>query len=253
MSSSGTYNFSLGNADCLIEALSRCQIRGPEITTTHMTEGVRSLNLILQTEFLVRGVNLWEVEAGLTIPLVAPVGTLGQTVYPLPANLFQILNVRYSMPQQNGGVIDRLMLPIGRDDYAAYPSKTIAGTPTVYWFERLIPPQLTIWSPDQVGPPNFLSYDMMRVSQDAAAGMGQTPDVRNSFLDALCASLAHRLCRKFWSDLVRTKKMSEQGALKMMGDLKGEAEQAWELAALDDQEMAPLNLQPDLTQYYSPR
>lgn len=253
MTTSGTYNWSLANSDCVIEALHRCQIRGPEITRTHMTEATRSLNLMLQSEFLVRGVNLWEVVAGLTIPLAAPTGGIGQIIYPLSANLFQILNVRYSVPQSDGSTIDRLMLPIGRDDYAAYPSKAIAATPTVYWFERLIPPQLTIWSPDQVGPPNFLTYDMMRISQDASPTMGQTPDVRASFLDALCAKLAHRLARKFWSDLVRTQKMTEQAALKMVADLKEEAEEAFQIAALDDQEMAPLILSLDMQSYYDGR
>ena len=253
MATSGTYNWSLAGSDCVVEALSRCQIRGPEITRTHMTEAMRSLNLLLQTEFLVRGVNLWQVEAGLTIPLAAPTGQIGQIVYPLPANLFQILNVRYSVPQTGGGTIDRIMLPIGRDDYAAYPSKSIAGTPTVYWMERLIPPQLTIWSPDQVGTPNFLTYDMMRISQDASPTMGQTPDVRTSMLDALCGRLAYRLFRKFWTDIVKAGKMGEQAALATMASLKEEAEEAWQIAALDDQEMAPLNVAPDLSQYYSPR
>ena len=145
------------------------------------------------------------------------------------------------------------MLPIGRDDYAAYPNKLQPGIPTVYWFQRLIPSQLTIWQPDQYGPPYTITYDALRQSQDMVLGAGQTPDAPPRFLDALSARLAWRLSRKFWSDLVRAGKMTETAAITMVKDLKMEAEEAWQLAALDDQEMAPLILSPDLSDYYSPR
>jgi hypothetical protein len=255
VTSSGTYNFALGNSDCIVEALNLCQIRPAEITRTHMIEAVRSLNLELQV-WGTRGVNLWQVQEGIVLPLTAPTGQVGVPTYTLPNNLLQILNVRYNMPQQNvaGGTIDRIMLPIGRDDYAAYPNKVQAGTPTVYWFQRLIPtPQITIWQPDQTGPPNTLTYDALRQSQDAAAGMGQTPDAPNRFLDALSQKLAHRLFRKFWTDVVKAGKMTEQAAVALMTSLKEDAEEAWQLASLDDQEEAPLIVQPDLSGYYSPR
>ena len=255
MTTSNSYNWTLSNADCVLEAFSRCQIRGPEITRSHMSEATRSLNLVLQSEFATRGVNLWQVEEGVVIDLVAPVGQVGTATYVLPSYVLQVLNVRYNMPQENapGATIDRIMLPIGRDDYAAYPNKLQAGTPTVYWFQRLIPPQLTIWQPDQYGPPNTITYDALRQSQDAYPTLGQTPDAPQRFYEPLVASLAHRLGRKFWSDLVRAKKMTEQAALKMVDDLKAEALQAWQGAALDDQEMAPLVMTPDLSGYFLPR
>jgi len=156
------------------------------------------------------------------------------------------------VPQTGGGTIDRIMLPIGRDDYAAYPTKTLAGTPTVYCSSGCSAADHHLAAGAQ-RPANVITYDMLRMSQDAAVSMGQTPDAPNRFLDALCGKLAFRLGRKFWSDLVRAGKMTEQAALKMLGDLKEEAEEAWQIAALDDQEMAPLIMSLDLSSYYSPR
>jgi hypothetical protein len=40
---------------------------------------------------------------------------------------------------------DRLIFPISRSEYAAYPDKTTQGTPTVFWFDRLIAPTFTLW------------------------------------------------------------------------------------------------------------
>ena len=110
MTTSNSYNWTLSNADCVLEAFSRCQIRGPEITRSHMSEATRSLNLVLQSEFATRGVNLWQVEEGVVIDLVAPVGQVGTATYVLPSYVLQVLNVRYNMPQQNvpGATIDLL-------------------------------------------------------------------------------------------------------------------------------------------------
>ena len=252
MTTSGTYAWSASNSDVVIEALNRAQIRASEITRNHMAEATRSLNLSLQV-MGTRGVNLWKVNEGIVINLVAPVGQVGTATYALPANLLQILNVRYNIPVTGGGTTDRIMLPIGRDDYAAYPNKAQAGTPTVYWFQRLIPPQITIWQPDQYGPPNTLTYDALIQAQDAYPTSGQTPDVPNRFLDWLSADMARRLFEKFWTDLVAGKKMTEQGALTWLDKLGTRAEEAWQLAALDDQETAPMILAPDLADYFSPR
>jgi len=252
MTSSGTYLWQPPASDIVMDAFQRIQIRGPELTTNgsaYMAEATRSLNTELST-WATRGVNLWAVQEGITISLVAPTGEIGQAVYTLPSNIAYILNVRYNIPQTGGGTIDRLMLPIGRDDYAAYPNKLTAGTPTVYWFQRLIPPQITIWQPDATGSPNTLTYDALRIVQDASIANGQTVDMPTRFMDALMAKLAWRLARKFWSDLVAMKKMSEEAALKMISDLKEEAEEAWQLAALDDQETADLQFAPDVSDYF---
>ncbi len=259
MTSSGTWNWGLSNSDVLIEALSRCAIKPTEITRYYAAEGMRSMNLELQV-WGTRGVNLWAVQEGVVIDLAAPTGTppaqVGVAAYTLPANLLQILNVRYNQPYQASPpanpalTIDRIMLPIGREDYAAYPNKLQPGQPTVYWFQRLEPPVLTIWQPDATGAPNTITYDALIRIQDSLPINGQTPQVPARFLDALCGKVAARCFAKFWPDLVAQRRMTEQAALMRLEALKGDAEEAWQTAALDDQEMAPLILQADLAPYF---
>jgi hypothetical protein len=249
--SSGTYTWAPSGSDIVLEALQRCQIRGAEITREHIIEASRSVNLELQV-WGTRGITLYQVVEGFVIPLVAPTGQIGQTTYVMPSNCLQVLNVRYNQPMTGGGTTDRILLPIGRDDYAAYPNKQQIGIPTVFWAQRVIPYQITIWQPDQFGPPYTLTCDYLRQSQDMVLGAGQTPDAPPRFLDALSARLAWRLARKFWSDLVRASKMTETAALEMVKDLKAEAEEAWQIAALDDQETAPLQIGVDLSDYFRP-
>lgn len=84
-STSGTYNFSLSNADILIEALDRCEIRPPAITGEHMISGRRSLNLELQS-WGNDVPKLWAIEL-VTIPLVQ-----GVPIYSLPSNVICMLD-----------------------------------------------------------------------------------------------------------------------------------------------------------------
>jgi len=86
MTSSGTYNFQLNNADIISEAFDRCEIRPPAITGAHMISARRSLNLELQ-RFSNLGVNLWAVEL-ITINLLE-----GVTTYSLPLEVQSMLDV----------------------------------------------------------------------------------------------------------------------------------------------------------------
>lgn len=86
MTSSGTYDFELSNADVILEAFDRCEIRPPAITGEHMISAKRSLNLELQT-WSNLGVNLWCVDL-ITIPLAQ-----GVVEYDLPSNVVSMLDV----------------------------------------------------------------------------------------------------------------------------------------------------------------
>lgn len=85
MTSSGTYNFQLDNADIILEAFDRCEIRPPAITGTQMVSAKRSLNLELQ-RWANLGVNLWAVEL-ITINMLQ-----GATTYQLPLEVVSMLD-----------------------------------------------------------------------------------------------------------------------------------------------------------------
>lgn len=86
MASSGTYNFTLANADIVLEAFDRCEIRPSAITAEHMVSAKRSLNLELQ-RWSNLGVNLWAVD------LITQDLQQGVLTYTLPQETVSLLDV----------------------------------------------------------------------------------------------------------------------------------------------------------------
>src|ERR1700744_6113867 len=97
MASSGTYNWGLTNADILIEAFDRAQVRPTALTREHLISARRSLNLELQT-WANRGVNLWEVQP-FTLQIVRGQATYtaGNGVTNISPNTVSMLDVYYSI------------------------------------------------------------------------------------------------------------------------------------------------------------
>lgn len=100
---------------------------------------------------------------------------------------------------QNSSVqpIDIVVTPIGRTDYSDMPNKFQQARPTVYWFDRLINPTVTVWQPpDQNGPYVLYYYRMVRI-QNASAKMGQSADIPFLALEAVCSNLAVKVATKY--------------------------------------------------------
>lgn len=229
--SSGTYNFNLANSQIVVEAYDRIGMRPTELDRHHFNSARTSLNLELMS-WSNQGINLWKIVSG-TINLVA-----SQSVYTLPANIITITDLWFTTvgaaaPSQS---TDRLLTPLTRSEYAALPMKLMPGTPTSYWFQRLQVPQVTIWQPPQYGAPNYVCnwYGLQQI-QDAGIGGGETPDVVDRGLDALCAGMAVRLASKFAPDRQQMK-MQEQAV-------------AWEAFTRTDQEQGPVIFSPTFSGY----
>lgn len=235
MATSGTYNFTLANSDIVLEAFERALIAPTEITSRHMITARRSLNLELQT-WSNKGPNLPYIYL-YNIPLVQ-----GQATYTLPVTTISVLDVYFSTPQTTPAntFIDRIMEPISRDDYAAFPNKSQQGFPTTYWFNRVNIPTLTVYQTPNVSAPYAINLYVMRQVQDANLGMGETPDINYRFQDALCARLAARLAEKFpkaqWPNREK--------------ELMAKAQAAWAEASAEDVEKVTLHIQPDVSPYW---
>lgn len=231
MSTSGTYAFDLANSGILLEAFDRIGVRPSAITREQMSSGVRSLNLELQT-WGNRGVLLWAVELE-SLSLVQ-----GQTTYDVPADTVSILDVYLEIdpngPQQP---IDRLILPISRTEYAMYPNKLQQAPPTVFWFDRLESPTITVWPTADGNGPYTLKYYRMRRIQDAGIASAQVPEVPYLFLEALCAGVAARLAQKY------------NQAIYMA--TKQEAMNQWTEAATENREMVDVYITPQLNSYWN--
>src|SRR3569623_1218966 len=109
MTTSGTYSFSMTNADVVVQAYSRAQIRRAALLAEHMADARTELNLLL-AEFSNRGVNLWTVDL-ITQTLVPSVST-----YDVDASTIMILDAYISTG--SAPAIDRIIQQISRTEYA---------------------------------------------------------------------------------------------------------------------------------------
>lgn len=226
---SGTYNFAPSAGDIIITAFQRIGIRPGEILQHHLQQAVMEMNL-LQARLSNLQPNLWDVDLQ-TLPLQQGVAT-----YSLPAETVMITNA-YIRTGSGTSSIDRLIFPISQTEYAALPNKFQQGTPTQFWFNRLISPTITFYLvPDGNGPYTVYYYRVRQI-QDAIGSNGWQMEVPYLWLDAMTAGLAHRLSRVFAPQLEQIR--------------KADADEAWKIAADQNTENVPLYIAPGLSGYFS--
>ena len=229
MTTSGTYTFNPSLGEIVLNAYARCGVRRTAIMQEHMTDARFETNLMLSS-WANQGVNLWEVVL-ISVPLIQ-----GQTTYTVPAKVVMILD---AVIQQNTGTssqFDRVIMPISRTEYSQTPNKLQQAPPTVFWFDRLINPTVTLWPvPDQS---NYytLNYYAVTQIQDAELTDAQTVDIPYRWLDALAAGLAARLAAIYAPDRMQM--------------LEAKAQQAYTIAATQDTENVPLYIMPGLSNYF---
>lgn len=131
---------------------------------------------------------------------------------------------------------DRVITPVSRTEYASYPNKMQQGPPTVYWFDRLLFPTITMWPVPDGNATYVLHYYRYRIIQDAVLAGGLNLEIPYLWLDAATAGLSHRLARHFAQDLE---------ALR-----KADAIEAYGVAATQNTENVPLYISPSLSTYY---
>ena len=228
MTSSGTYDFSLSNADIIEDAFARLNIRRTALLTEHLNDGWKALNLAL-VKFDNLQPNLWKSETE-TISLTESTATYEMFDYDV--NILSCFIRTGSGTSQN----DRTIYPISTTEYTSYPNKNQEGFPTVFWFNRQITPEITFWPvPDQSD--YYTAYlKVVRQVQDANLPGGETPDVPLRFLDALIAETSYRLSRSWKPELEPLRKQ--------------DAMDAWALAATQDIENVPLTMVPMVGTYY---
>ena len=229
MTTSGTYTFNPSLGEIVLNAYARCGVRRTAIMQEHMTDARFETNLMLAS-WANQGVNLWEVVL-ISVPLIQ-----GQTTYTVPAKVVMILD---AVIQQNTGTssqFDRVIMPISRTEYSQTPNKLQQAPPTVFWFDRLINPTVTLWPvPDQT---NYytLNYYAVTQIQDAELTDAQTVDIPYRWLDALAAGLAARLAAIYAPDRMQM--------------LEAKAQQAYTIAATQDTENVGLFITPGLAGYF---
>ena len=224
---SGNYNFAPSLGEVVLTAFSRIGIRRTEILETHLQDAKQEANLLLAKMSNLQP-NLWTVDQQ-ALPLLQGVAT-----YTVPAETVMILDafVRYG----TGNSIDRTIYPVSRSEYSTYPNKFIQAFPTVFWFDRLISPTITIWQVPDANGPYTLFYYRVRQIQDVDYTNAQDIEIPYLWLDAFTAGLAYRLSRIYAPQLEQIRKT--------------DADESWQEAATQGVENVDLYISPGLAFYF---
>jgi len=168
---------------------------------------------------------------GGTISSQTPAGT-----YSVDPNTVVLLDAYVTTTQSTSQPIDRIILPVSRTEYASYPNKEQTGFPTVFWYDRLIAPQVTLWPVPDGTSSQYLKYYRVRQIQDANLTGGQTVEIPYLWLEAFAYALAHRLS-VIWN--------AQKSVL-----LKPLADEAYQIAAEQNVETAQQYISPQISGYF---
>ena len=230
MPTSGTTEFNLDLNLLIEEAFERC---GAELRTGYdLRTARRSLNL-LTIEWANKGINLWTIEQG-QIAMVQ-----GQITYNLPVDTIDLFD-HVIRTQTGQAQTDININRISADTYLTIPNKNAQGRPIQVWINRqsgaqtpsgIQYPNINVWpAPDQNNYYTFVYYRLRRI-QDAGEGITEQ-DIPFRMLPAMVAGLAYHLSLKL------------PGAIERTTMLKQMYDEAWDQAADEDREKAPLRLAP---------
>jgi hypothetical protein len=193
-------------------------------------EAARMATNMMLARWANQGVNLWKVDL-VTTPLVT-----GQATYAVDAKTVVILDA-YVQNDDSGANIDRIILPVSRTEYASYPNKEQQGFPTVFWFDRLLSPTVTLWPvPNTDNGPQSLKYYRVTQIQDSNLQNGQTVDIPYLWLEAFAYGLAMRLAQVWRPELVM--------------QMKPFADEAYQIAADQNVETAQQYISPMISGYF---
>jgi hypothetical protein len=226
LTTSGTTSFTPSLGDFVIAAYARCGIKRTELLASHMQDARFEANM-LTSEWTASGVNLWTVDS----QVLTIVG--GQSLYTLPSDTVFILDAY--LTNISAGT-DTLIFPISRSDYAAIPNKTSLGTPTVYWYDRILSETLTLWQVPSASSTWTLTYWRATRIQDSTLSNGTSPEIPYRFYDAFVWALAARLAFYYAPDRATA--------------LTQRAQMAWMTAISSDTENVPVMIMPAMAGYY---
>ena len=228
MTSTGTTNYGPAASNLTMSAFARIGIRRTEITAQHMSDADQEANLV-QVKLANRQPNLW------TTQLLTTVLTEGTAAYALPSSTIALQAVY--MTTTSGGVsTDRLVWAYSTFEYAAIADKTQQGSPTSYWYNRLITPEITLWPVPDGNATYTLNIRAVTQIEDVSMTSGKTLNMPYRWLDVFVSELAYRLARIYAPD---------KEAMR-----KADAMEAWDNAAFEDQEAVPIYLNPAISSYY---
>lgn len=229
MTTSNTYTFNPSLGEIVLYAYNLCGVRNTALLQEHFEAARMATNLML-SRWSNQGVNLWKVDL-VSTPLIT-----GQATYPVEPKTVMILDA-FITTDSTGENVDRIILPISRTEYASYPNKEQQGFPTVFWFDRLLSPTVTVWPvPNTVNGSQSLNYYRVVQIEDANLTNAQTVDIPYLWLEAFAYGLASRLAMIWAPEKIQI--------LKPMSD------EAYDIASRQNVETANFYLSPQISGYF---
>lgn len=230
MTTSGTYSFNPSLGEIVLYAFNSVGLRNTSLVQEHFQTARMAANMLL-SRWSNQGVNLWKVE------LVTQNLVQGQATYPVDPSIVMILD-SYVTTNSGSSSTNRIILPISRTEYASYPNPQQQGFTTVYWFDRLLAPTVTLWPvPDGTSAQTFSYYAVQQV-QDANLTGGQTLDIPYLWLEAFADGMSYRLAR-IWNPAIAPA-------------MKAVADESYNIASQQNVENANTYISPQLAGYYRP-
>jgi hypothetical protein len=224
MTTSGTYDFNPSLGEITIYAYMNIGIRPASLVQEHMESARMATNMML-SRWANQGVNLWAVDL-IETPLVQ-----GQATYVVDPTTVMILDAYIRTDN-----VDRPIMPVSRTEYASYSTKSTQGFPTVFWFDRLTSPTLTLWPvPAETGTQTLRYYRVRRI-QDANLANAQNAEIPYLWLEAFADGLTYRLAR-IWNPQIAVA-------------LKGQADESYDIAAFQNVENVNTYISPMIGGYF---
>ncbi len=229
MATSGTYAFAPSLGELVLYAFGLIQVRPTSIVQEHMFSSRLAANLLL-SDWSNKGVNLWKVDL-VTEPLLEGIAT-----YAVDPSTIMMLDAYVTIDDGVSPPIDRIILPVSRTEYASYPNKEQQGFQTVFWFDRLIAPTVTLWPVPDGSSAQYLKYYRVRQVQDASFTGGLQVDIPYRWYNAFADGLALQLARTW-----------QPSAIPALAPF---ALESYQTAASQDVETAQYFISPQMGGYY---
>ena len=171
MTESGTFIYDPDLAEMFDEAV---EIAGVDPSVTggaHIKSGLRSLRLLLNSEWATIGIRNWMVTQETHTTAV------GETSFTLPAGGMDIVEAvlrRFADFTINSQYSDVEMYAITRNEYYTLVTKQNQGRPDRYWVERLADTKVVHYWQAGSNTTDQIVYSMFQQNQDVTTAMGNT-------------------------------------------------------------------------------
>lgn len=229
MATSGVYTFDPPVGSLAAYALGRVGVRRSAIEQEHLSDAYMAANLILQG-WSAQQPKLWTLDT-LTFAL-----TQGQQVVTLPEN-FIIVTDAYIQTQVSAGVVNnRIIFPVGRSEWISYPNPFTQAFPTIYWFNRVLPPTVNLYPvPDGNGPYTLYVFGF-RQNQDSLLKGQIQAELPGRWLLAYADAIAAELAPTYAPDKYLMLAEKAAGSYKTVSDF--------------EREVVPIYIAPGLSSYF---